>query len=43
MRYLTVVLAVAAVALVSVPAAGQSVPRTPWGAPDLQGSGTSAP
>ena len=37
MRYLTVVLAVAAVALASVPAAGQELPRTPWGAPDLQG------
>ena len=37
MRYLTVVLAVAAIGLAAVPAAGQSVPRTPWGAPDLQG------
>ena len=37
MRYLTVVLAVAAVALASAPAAGQELPRTPWGAPDLQG------
>ena len=37
MRYLTVVLAVAAVALAAVPAAGQPVTRTPWGAPDLQG------
>ena len=37
MRYLTVVLAVAAVVIGSAPAAGQEVPRTPWGAPDLQG------
>ena len=37
MRYLTVVLAVAAVVIGSAPAAGQDVPRTPWGAPDLQG------
>ena len=37
MRYLTVVLAVAAVALASAPAAAQELPRTPWGAPDLQG------
>ncbi|MCY4600066.1 MAG: hypothetical protein OXF27_09120 [Acidobacteria bacterium] len=37
MRFLTVVLVVAAVVLVSVPAAAQSVPRTAWGAPDLQG------
>ena len=35
MRYLTVVLA--AVVVGSAPAAGQEVPRTPWGAPDLQG------
>ena len=37
MRYLTVVLAVAAVVVGAAPAAGQEVPRTPWGAPDLQG------
>ena len=37
MRYLTVAAAVAAMALLSVPAAGQPAPRTPWGAPDLQG------
>ena len=37
MRYLTVAAAVAAMALLSVPAAAQPAPRTPWGAPDLQG------
>ena len=37
MRYLTVVLAVAAVVIGSAPAAAQEMPRTPWGAPDLQG------
>ena len=37
MRCLTVVLAVAAVVVGSAPAAGQEAPRTPWGAPDLQG------
>ena len=37
MRCLTVVLAVAAVVIGSAPAAGQEAPRTPWGAPDLQG------
>ena len=37
MRYLTVVLAVAAVVIGAAPAAGQEMPRTPWGAPDLQG------
>ena len=37
MRYVTVVLAVAAVVIVTAPAAGQEMPRTPWGAPDLQG------
>ena len=37
MRYLTVAAAVAAMALLSVPASGQPAPRTPWGAPDLQG------
>ncbi|MXY17413.1 MAG: hypothetical protein F4Y57_10575 [Acidobacteria bacterium] len=37
MRYLTVVLAVAAVVVGAAPAAAQEVPRTPWGAPDLQG------
>ena len=37
MRYLIVVLVVAAVVIGSAPAAGQEMPRTPWGAPDLQG------
>ena len=37
MRYLTVVLAAAAVVIGAAPAAGQEAPRTAWGAPDLQG------
>ena len=42
-RYLTAMFGlVAVVALTPILAAAQSpeVPRTPWGAPDLQGSGT---
>ena len=37
-RFLTVLAAAVAIAaLVPLPAGAQSVPRTPWGAPDLQG------
>ena len=37
-RYVAIVLAAGAVLALSVPAnAGQDLPRTPWGAPDLQG------
>ena len=37
-RYAAIVLAAGAVLALSVPAnAGQDLPRTPWGAPDLQG------